>query len=287
MENPIVSVVMITYGHEDYIEEAINGVLIQRTTFPIELIIANDNSPDSTDTIVNNLLRPHPKSNIIKYIKHQENIGMMANFIFSLKQCKGKYIAICEGDDYWTDPNKLQKQVDFLEANPEYVITYTDIQPFDSDGDILNEFGGAKKDLEAIELQKCASLYTLTTCFRNIIKDFPYEMRSSAFGDLFVWSLLGNYGKGKYLDNIKPSRYRLHNGGVFSKKTKKEKFLMSSKTNSALFLYYDRVKNPELSTYFFEEYMIATIRTYGFFSMIKILFKYLFKIMKVKLIYKR
>jgi len=94
MEKPIVSVVMITYGHENYIEEAIKGVLMQEITFPIELIIANDNSPDNTDLVVKKILKDHPKSSIVKYIKHQVNKGMMLNFIYALSESKGKYIAL-------------------------------------------------------------------------------------------------------------------------------------------------------------------------------------------------
>lgn len=110
---------MITYSHEKYIEEAINGVLIQKFGGDIELIIANDNSPDHTDEIIQQILKNSsiPENIQIKYTKHPKNIGMMPNFIWALKEAKGKYVAICEGDDYWIDPQKLQKQVDFLEEN--------------------------------------------------------------------------------------------------------------------------------------------------------------------------
>jgi glycosyltransferase involved in cell wall biosynthesis len=114
---PIVSVVMLTYAHENYIEEAINGVLMQKCNFEVELIIANDTSPDNTDSVVNSLLKSHSKSDWIKYTRHDSNKGVTPNFIWGLQQAKGKYIAICEGDDYWTDPLKLQKQVDFLAEN--------------------------------------------------------------------------------------------------------------------------------------------------------------------------
>ena len=105
-----VSVVMITYGHEKFIREAIEGVLMQECDFEVELILANDCSPDQTDSVIQDIIKNHPKGCWIKYIRQENNIGMMPNFIFALKQCKGKYIALCEGDDYWTDPLKLQKQ---------------------------------------------------------------------------------------------------------------------------------------------------------------------------------
>lgn len=119
MSNPIVSVVMITYGHEKYIAQAIKGVLMQVCDFEIELIIANDFSPDKTDSVVEEIIDKHPQGNWIKYISHKENKGAISNFIGALQQAKGKYIAMCEGDDYWTDSLKLQKQVDVLENNPK------------------------------------------------------------------------------------------------------------------------------------------------------------------------
>jgi glycosyltransferase involved in cell wall biosynthesis len=117
----IISVIIITYNHEHFISEAINGVLMQEVKFPIELIIADDCSPDKTKFVVESF-KTHKNYNWIKYTRHQTNKGMMANFMWALQQSKGKYIALCEGDDYWTDPYKLQKQVDFLEANPLFSV---------------------------------------------------------------------------------------------------------------------------------------------------------------------
>lgn len=117
-----VSVIMITYKHEQFIAKAIEGVLMQKCDFEVELIIADDCSPDKTEEKVFQIIKNHPKNSWIKYTKHKTNKGMISNFNWALNQCKGKYIALCEGDDYWTDPLKLQKQVDFLEANQEYVM---------------------------------------------------------------------------------------------------------------------------------------------------------------------
>lgn len=114
-----VSVIMITYKHEQFIAKAIEGVLMQKCDFEVELIIADDCSPDKTEEKVFQIIKNHPKNSWIKYTKHKTNKGMISNFNWALNQCKGKYIAMCEGDDYWTDPLKLQKQVDFLEANPK------------------------------------------------------------------------------------------------------------------------------------------------------------------------
>ena len=107
----MVSVCMITYGHEQYIEEAILSVLEQETTFNYEFIISNDASPDTTDIKIQRILSSHPKASQINYIKQEHNTGMTANFIYVLEQAKGTYVAYCEGDDYWIDSLKLQKQL--------------------------------------------------------------------------------------------------------------------------------------------------------------------------------
>ena len=104
LQSPKVSVCMITYGHEKFIEKAINGVLMQECNFEIELILANDCSPDSTNEKVKHCIDSHPRGHWIKNTMHPKNLGMMPNFIWALQECNGKYIALCEGDDYWTDP---------------------------------------------------------------------------------------------------------------------------------------------------------------------------------------
>ena len=119
-EKPSVNVCMITYMHENYIKNSIEGVLSQKTNFPVELIIADDHSPDKTEEIVRNILNNSDSSVNVHYVRHKHNKGLFENFKWVIKKSKGKYIAFCEGDDNWSDPLKLQKQVEFLEANPNY-----------------------------------------------------------------------------------------------------------------------------------------------------------------------
>jgi len=122
----LVSVCMITYNHSEFIVQAIEGVLMQITDFDVELIISNDASADNTDELIYNILKDYCGSIVVDYIKHSNNIGMHLNGEFAIKRCRGEYIAICEGDDYWTDPNKLQLSVDFLEENSEYGLVHHD-----------------------------------------------------------------------------------------------------------------------------------------------------------------
>ena len=124
-KNPVVSVKMITYNHELYIAQAIEGVLTQETDFPIELVIGEDCSTDRTREIVLEYQRKHPE--IIRVIISDKNVGMHKNGQRTQKVCRGKYVAFCEGDDYWHHPLKLQKQVDYLEAHPECGLVHSDI----------------------------------------------------------------------------------------------------------------------------------------------------------------
>jgi len=117
---PVVSVYMITYNHESYIAQAIEGIMMQQTDFPIELVIGEDCSTDRTREICLEYQDKYPE--IIRLLLPEKNIGIYKNSKSTFIECKGKYIAICEGDDYWTDPLKLQKQVYFLETRPDFAL---------------------------------------------------------------------------------------------------------------------------------------------------------------------
>ncbi|MFH6994854.1 glycosyltransferase family 2 protein [Flavobacterium sp. FlaQc-48] len=223
-KNPVISVCMITYGHENYIREAIEGVLMQECNFEVELIIANDCSPDNTDLIIQEILQNHPKKSWIKYFRHEKNLRMMPNFIFALGECSGNYVAICEGDDYWTDPLKLQKQVEFLDANPDFVIHSANAVELSKD---LNNTG---KPILKGEIDKVFTLrdflshnniITCTVMFRNVICEFPESFKEVKFGDWFFYLILMHNTQSKtYRSTELFSVYRIHEGGVMSNLTK-------------------------------------------------------------------
>ncbi|MCX5807669.1 MAG: glycosyltransferase [Proteobacteria bacterium] len=115
---------MITYNHEPYIAKAIEGVLMQKTGFPFELIIGEDCSTDRTREIVLEYQKKHP--NIIRVLTSESNVGMHKNLRHVYDACRGKYIAYCEGDDYWHNPLKLKKQVECLESHPDVGLVHSD-----------------------------------------------------------------------------------------------------------------------------------------------------------------
>ncbi len=250
IQSPTVSVCMITYGHEKYIREAIEGVLMQECDFEVELILANDCSPDRTDEIIQDIIKNHPKGCWIKYFKHESNIGMMPNFIFAIKECEGKYIALCEGDDYWTDPLKLQKQVDFLETNPDYVLCFHQVSILKTNGELVDDFiSKVPKNYETIEtLARLGNyIHTPSVVYRNIIKEFSFEFSQTPIGDYFLYMMLAEHGKLKFLEE-KMAVYR--NGvGVWSEKTEYFRNYKTALVHAYLFEYFTGKENnfiPEI-----------------------------------------
>ena len=206
IDYPKISVVTITYGHENFIEQTLDGVFMQDYKGEIEFIISNDHSPDATDRVIKDYLsvKEIPINFIIKYTQHEVNKGMMTNFIWALEQASGKYIALCEGDDYWTDPLKLQKQVEFLETNQEYVLTFHPVQILNTDGVLVEDF--ITKVPENYEYQKTLAsgnnyIHTPSVLFRNIITSFPPEFMLSPIGDYFLYMILTNHGKIKIMND--------------------------------------------------------------------------------------
>lgn len=212
---------MITYGHEKYIRQAIEGVLMQQTDFEVELIIADDCSPDRTKDIVEDIINNHPKGNIIKYFRHDKNLGMQANGMFAVKQCTGKYIALCEGDDYWTDPLKLQRQVDFLAKNTDYstvaenciVLDETHNQSYIF-SDKINSY-----DVSMEEIIKGRKFHTASILFRNENLKMPANYSQYPFGDTLLFVVLAKAGMIIYLPNISLV-YRRNEGGASTGKNR-------------------------------------------------------------------
>jgi glycosyltransferase involved in cell wall biosynthesis len=231
----LVSVDMITYKHEAFIKQAIEGVLMQETNFEYDLIIADDCSPDNTEAIVRNIIATHPKGHTIKYFRQEKNIGMQANGMFAGQQCKGKYIAVCEGDDYWTDPNKLQKQVDFLENNLEYNLVGH--HATDSNSKLI---GKHEKDSFSFEdiYYRTLIIPTASLVFRNniVFEDWITKVYG---GDKAIIFLNAKKGKLKILPFI-GSFYRLHSGGI--EQLYKDDLRKSVRNINDYIIYYNMIK---------------------------------------------
>jgi glycosyltransferase involved in cell wall biosynthesis len=220
----IASVAMITYGHSKFLKQAIESVLMQQTTFDFELVISNDCSPDNTDEIIYDIINSNPNGYKIKYFSHKKNLGMMPNFIFLLEQCSGKYIALCEGDDYWTDPLKLQKQVLFLEDNKDFSICFHNVNTLN--GTLFCEENTRKNIASVTTIYDLATynyINTPSVVYRNgLIPKFPAYFSKTPIGDYFLHMLNAQYGKIKYIDEVM-AVYRLHDTSYWSSKDKLDK----------------------------------------------------------------
>jgi glycosyltransferase involved in cell wall biosynthesis len=216
---PLVSVCMITYNHQDYIKQAIEGVLMQDTSFDIELIISNDRSTDNTNEHVQHIIDVNPKGHLISYFEQKENRGMMSNFTFALKQCKAKYIALCEGDDYWTDPLKLQKQVDLLEKSANVNICFHRAQVLRSNELNMHEVPEPfyMEPFDYIELLKHYNfMTTASVLFRKPEGfNFPNWFYNLPFGDMGLYKLVSKGKQIQCLDEVM-CVYRVHDKGIYS-----------------------------------------------------------------------
>jgi glycosyltransferase involved in cell wall biosynthesis len=233
----MVSICMITYGHEKYIPAAIDGILMQKIDFEYELIISNDCSPDNTDTVVQNYIDNHTNGRFIKYFSQRTNIGAFKNFLFAFEQAKGKYIAICEGDDYWTDPLKLQKQVAFLESNLGYSFCthrykiYSEFKAeFDKHVSPVN-FGNypMKNDgfiIDKKNFHKDWLTQPLTAVIRSDALNEVINLSNefNLFRDFHFFYLLLGYGKAFCMEFI-GGVYRLHEGGIHAGIDKKRRLI--------------------------------------------------------------
>lgn len=214
--NIIVSVCMITYNHEANIAQAIEGVLMQKTDFPIELVIGEDCSTDETRKIVQGYAERY--SDKIRPLLSEYNLGMIPNFVVTLNACRGKYVALCEGDDYWTDPLKLQKQVDFLEMHPDHAICFHPAKKlYEATREFITIQNLDKKT--AYDLGDIISgrivITTVSVMLRRIaIQNIPSWYLSSPVGDTPLFVLASKHGKIGFLDQVM-SVYRVHKRGIW------------------------------------------------------------------------
>lgn len=228
--NYLLSVRLMTYNHESFIEDAIKGILMQETKFPFEVVVGDDFSSDSTLEKLNKFKSTDKvKIKILDrkkgdgYNKLRMKQGRLYNFIDILNNCSGKYIALLDGDDYWTDPLKLQKQVDYLENNLEYNATcHNTFIKNEIENEIIEKKNlGEDKDIEIQELALGNKIVTLTLVFRNnkdIIekfKSFLISHKSTPVGDYLLNLLLSEKKKIRYFSQIM-GVYRVHNNNIFS-----------------------------------------------------------------------
>ena len=285
-----VTVCMINYNQEKFIKEAIESVLIQDCEFDFELLIADDCSTDNSKNIVKSIIKNHPKGNLITFIEREKNLGMTSNFFETFKLCKGDFIALCDSDDFWRDTNKLQMQIDFLEKNKDYIVSFHDVTLFDENSQRIGRnfiVKGAKRDYSSFELVCGAFLMPVTMCFRNVITVVPPEAYKVTNWDVFLISLLGEFGNAKFMDDIIPAAYRLHQNNVSGTLTEVNKDYQRKVVFYYLFKYFIRIKKTNIAQNYFLKYnrSIKQLLRHHFehknrLEFLKLYFGYLFSCIK-------
>jgi glycosyltransferase involved in cell wall biosynthesis len=220
----LVSVCIICYNQEHYISRALDSVLSQKGNYDLEIVVGDDCSTDQTRNILLAYQEKHPHT--FTLILRDKNIGVFRNFTDSILSCNGSYVALLEGDDYWISEDKLQKQLVFMEENPDFSFCFHDYMLVNGSGEVLEEARTLpmlkhyyQEDLfEAGWIAKTATLF-----FRNhLIRDFPdwfFEIRSGA--DFSLQLLLSQHGPAGYIPE-KMSVYRRHEAGYSNSFRKRE-----------------------------------------------------------------
>ena len=239
----MVTILCLVYNHESYIRQCLEGFVMQKTNFRFEAIVHDDASTDGTAAIIREYAEKYP--DIIKPIFETENQyskgdGSLGRIMTA--HTHGKYVAICEGDDYWIDPLKLQRQVDFLEGNPEYIVNANSEKQrwryF-----LQKRYSG---DVTKYLFCKGSFIITATTCYRSdYIAEFTHEKSMIPFplkmGDLPLWLFLSLKGKFKYIDE-KTTCYRIlpQSASHFKEREKRIEYILNCQ--DVLFYFNSRFK---------------------------------------------
>lgn len=236
-KEPIISINCITFNHEDYIKDALNSFLSQISEYPFEILVHDDASTDNTASIIKEYQKKYP--NIIKPIyqkenKHSKGVKIFAEYLFP--RSKGKYIALCEGDDYWSDDFKIHKQVNYLEKNEEIVASFHKVLRIKPNGEKTNKYFDVpyKKNQDIFDIIdiikfKGNIIHISSLVFRkDVIKKLPNFYFECIVGDLPLTLFLSTKGNFYYFSEIM-SKYRegVPNSAVKRLFSKKENFIKS------------------------------------------------------------
>lgn len=208
---PDISVAVICYNQEKFIEQTLNGVAIQNFTGTMEIVIGDDRSTDRTRELIRNFAE---KRDDVRLLFHERNLGMVGNWTTTIDACKGRYIALCEGDDYWTDPLKLQRQFDLMEEHPEHSQCWHPVGVVEEG--VQRPYPYARS-VEIADTQDIVKSHFIPTCslfFRNgLITTWSKWVNKVMSMDIALELMLSLYGTAVRIDEVMAA-YRQHPGGI-------------------------------------------------------------------------
>ncbi|MDG7000143.1 MAG: glycosyltransferase [Nitrososphaerota archaeon] len=225
---PVVSVTVITYQHKAYISQCLDGILAQKTQFPFEVVIGEDGSSDGTREICIDYAEKHPdkirlflRDRKLTQLNDEERESVAQfNGVWTRMSARGKYVALCDGDDYWVDSSKLQRQVDFLEANQDFAMCFHKVKISKRGRMVRDYITDIPAQVTTIEdlIEWGNYIQTPSVMYRNdLIKEFPEWYYRSPVGDFPLHLLNALHGKIMYIDR-EMAVYRVHKGGVWSQR---------------------------------------------------------------------
>lgn len=215
---PLVSVCVITYNHKQYIAQALDSILSQKTNFNFEIVIGEDLSTDNTLAICQDYAARFPQ--IIRLLPTTQNLGVVPNFIRTANACRGKYMAVLEGDDYWIDDLKLQKQADVLEHDPERTLCFTGRKEYNESINHFQTINNERYTRFYVEDFAKETFFHLSTMLLRIPKTPQWFDRFKDFKGLydrplFISILANSKGYAYKLKDVS-SVYRLNNNSTFT-----------------------------------------------------------------------
>lgn len=274
--NPLVSIIVVTYNHEKFIGECIRGIIKQNISFKIEVIIGDDCSTDMTQKVIEKEVSKNQDPNkTFRLLFHQQNLSSpphlpgKRNFFECYKQARGKYIALCEGDDYWTNSHKLQRQVDFLRDNDCYSLVHHPVQYVDESNKMIHQKRRAYEINDTNDLARYNGIMTCTAVFRSDAFNIPSWYDQILMGDWVNWLLLSQKGKIQKIEDSMAC-YRVHSGGLWSgkhfEKDLKIKIQNVKKLDKYLGYQYHQSFKDSIKYFYFEFYKSSRTKNDLFFT---------------------
>lgn len=210
-QSPDISIALITYNHEKFIADTFRGIAMQKFSGTIEVVIGDDCSADATRELARTFAASHPN---VRLLFHASNGGMVFNWVSTIDACKGRYVALCEGDDYWTDPLKLQRQFDLLEKHPEHSMCWHPVDVVEEGVQRPYPYDEGKEVADANDIIGSHFIPTCSLLFRNRrIQPWPIWIKKVMSMDIAVELLLALHGTAVRVDMVMGT-YRKHQAGI-------------------------------------------------------------------------
>jgi glycosyltransferase involved in cell wall biosynthesis len=219
---PLVSICCVTYNHERFIRDCLDGFIRQQTNFPFEVLIHEDASTDSTADIIREYEEKYPQ--LFRCVYQTENQFLKQNVLLNIlfKMAKGRYIALCEGDDYWIDPSKLQKQVDILRSDSGCILTFHNTLDITPEASTPKYSQGLKDRFYIKDFVNFFYARTVSMMFRNPEQELPSQFQYMRVADWPIAIWLMQFGSARYIPDVMAA-YRIHNAGIYTRLSSSKK----------------------------------------------------------------